>query len=93
MSNETYAAARSQLSSGLVSEVVQRFGPILGEILLKWLLSRQQAGLIPAHALVDGSTMRSFLASQLRVHRSEILAAINTQTAALFDAGVAALDS
>jgi hypothetical protein len=77
----------------LLDELVRQFGPILAQVILRWLMARQQAGEIPQHALLDMNTLRAFLANEIESHKQAILAAADAQLEHLLDVGIVALRS
>lgn len=83
-----------QPANGVFSELLKRFGPFLAEILLKLILSKQQAGVMQSAPPGVGSSptlLGGWVASILEDHREEILDLIRSSAAPLLDAGIAAL--
>lgn len=86
----------SQVSANgaLIDVLIKEFGPILAQLIIRWMSKKEVAHLAGATAGFDPtSVLRHLVASQLRAHEDEILAQINAETKSLFEAGVNALDA
>ena len=78
---------------GLFDELLKRFGPILAEILLRWLASRPFDS--PEHAqasLISSETLWAWVKQMLRSYRSELIALIHDNEELLVDLLLAQLD-
>jgi hypothetical protein len=90
----TVQQAELTFGRGLVSDLVAKFGPLLADLLLKWLLKRQQTHPAPnGISRMNIGDARKFIAMLLRGNRDAILGFIMLHLGELLDEGADWLDT
>lgn len=97
MSNELYERAVLEFGKdqahGLWGELVKRVGPVLAEILLRWILSKSAGTQPPVGASMSVQDVRKWVVALLRSHRNELVSFLKDRVEDVVDLLLDILDS
>lgn len=87
-----HETARLQLGDGILQDLIKQWGPVMANIILKWLLSKMQSVRPPAGAVHGSPMLRSFVAKLLIDHEADVKSLIDSEFDVIFRQAVLAID-
>lgn len=88
--------ARAHLDDTMVNELIQKYGPLLAELIFKWLIAKLRSNpsleLTRKASSTTSDALRRWLANVLRSNEDEILAFVHSELKTLFEEGIKLLE-